>query len=79
MHVWDMFIKPEELKSILSENNISLNDTKGISPKHISPSIIINLYKASRKKISFKELAERLNLIESDDLEGSYMGYGIKK
>jgi 2-polyprenyl-6-hydroxyphenyl methylase/3-demethylubiquinone-9 3-methyltransferase len=78
-HVWEMFIKPEELKSIFSENNITLNDLKGISPRHIRPSIIINLYKASRKKISFKELAERLNLIESDDLDASYMGYGIKK
>jgi 2-polyprenyl-6-hydroxyphenyl methylase/3-demethylubiquinone-9 3-methyltransferase len=79
LHVWEMFIKPEELKSICLEKNILLNDLKGITPKHISPSIIINFYKASRKKISYKELAERLNFIESNDLEASYMGYGIKK
>jgi 2-polyprenyl-6-hydroxyphenyl methylase / 3-demethylubiquinone-9 3-methyltransferase len=77
-HIWDMFIKPEELKSIFSENQIVLNGLKGILPKHISPSIIINFHKASRKKISFKELGKRLNLIESDHLEGTYMGYGIK-
>ncbi len=78
-HVWDMFIKPEELKSILSQNDISLNDTKGIAPKHINPSTIIDLYKASRKKISYKELAERMNFVEGDDLKCSYMGYGIKQ
>ena len=32
MHVWEMFIKPDELKSILSNNNIILNDLKGITP-----------------------------------------------
>ncbi len=78
-HVWDMFIKPDELKSILLNNNIFLNNVKGITPEHISPSILINLYKASRKKITYKELAERLNFSESNDLESSYMGYGIKK
>jgi 2-polyprenyl-6-hydroxyphenyl methylase/3-demethylubiquinone-9 3-methyltransferase len=77
-HVWDMFIKPEELKTISLNNNISLNDIKGITPEHLSPSIIMNLYKAKRKKISFKELAQRINLVESDDLDTSYMGYGIK-
>ena len=79
MHVWDMFIKPDELESILSRNNISLNDTKGIMPKHVGPSVIMNLYRASRKKISYKELAKRLDFTESNDLEGSYMGYGIKQ
>jgi 2-polyprenyl-6-hydroxyphenyl methylase/3-demethylubiquinone-9 3-methyltransferase len=79
MHVWDMFIKPDELESVLSRNNISLNDTKGIMPKHVGPSVIMNLYRASRKKISFKELAKRLDFTESNDLEGSYMGYGTKQ
>lgn len=79
MHVWDMFIKPDELKTVLSQYNISLNDTKGIIPKHMSPSIIVNFYRVSRKKISYKELAKRLNFTEGDDLEGSYMGYGIKQ
>lgn len=78
-HVWDMFIKPDELKSILSGNSIIINDLKGMTPNHMGFSFIKNLYKASRKKISYKELAKRMNFIESDHLEGSYMGYGIKK
>ncbi|HEX2966017.1 MAG TPA: bifunctional 2-polyprenyl-6-hydroxyphenol methylase/3-demethylubiquinol 3-O-methyltransferase UbiG [Syntrophorhabdaceae bacterium] len=78
-HVWQMFIKPDELKSILSKNRIFLHDMKGIAPEHINPLIIIDLYKASRKKISYKELAQRLNFTESNDLESSYMGYGTKQ
>ena len=39
----------------------------------------MNLYRASRKKIPYKELAKRLDFTESNDLEGSYMGYGIKQ
>lgn len=78
-HVWDMFIRPEELQSILSQNGIFLNDMKGITPKHVRLSIIVDFHKASRKRISYKELANRMNIIESDDLKCSYMGYGIKK
>ena len=77
-HAWNMFIRPEELQSILSQNGIFPNDIKGITPKHKRPTIIVDLFKASRKKITYKELADRMNLIESDDLKCSYMGYGIK-
>jgi 2-polyprenyl-6-hydroxyphenyl methylase/3-demethylubiquinone-9 3-methyltransferase len=77
-HVWDMFIKPKELESILSQNDISINDLKGITPKQKRLSLIVDLHKVSRKKISYQELANRMNLIESEDLQCSYMGYGVK-
>lgn len=77
-HVWDMFIKPEELQSILSQNGIVSKDIKGITPRHKRLSIIVDLHRASSKKITYKELANRMLLTESNNLKCSYMGYGIK-
>lgn len=77
-HVWEMFIKPKELQLILSQHGIILKDIRGIAPRHECLSMIIDLNRASRKKISYKELANRMNLIESDNIKCAYMGYGIK-
>ncbi len=77
-HVWSMFIKPGELKSMMAQNGMSLAGLKGITTRHNGPSTLVNLYRASRKIISYKELADRMQFIESGHLECSYMGYGIK-
>ncbi len=79
VHLWKMFIKPEELRSILADNDIELNGLKGINPKMKGPSILMGMFRASRKIISYKELSERMNFMENDDLACSYMGYGIKR
>lgn len=78
VHVWDMFITPDELKTVLSRHGIEIKDMKGLVPMNHGISIITGFYKAARKKISYRELADRLNFSESEILDGSYMGYGTK-
>lgn len=77
-HLWSMFIKPGELRDLMSRCAITLAELKGIAPRHTRPSIILDLYRASRKKISYRELARLMDFTDSDDLGCSYMGYGIK-
>lgn len=78
-HVWEMFIKPEELVSVLRDNGISCADLKGIVPKRHGLSALIGLYKAAHGRMTYRELGSRMQFTASDDLSGSYMGYGIKQ
>jgi 2-polyprenyl-6-hydroxyphenyl methylase/3-demethylubiquinone-9 3-methyltransferase len=77
-HLWSMFIKPAELRVLMSRNAMIIADLKGIAPRRMKPSHLLELYRASRKKISYRELARRMDFTDSDDLDCSYMGYGIK-
>lgn len=77
-HSWDKFITPEELRAVLSRNGIVTADIRGLGPARISPAMLLDLYRAAHKSISYRDLAERLSFGESDDLGCSYMGYGIK-
>lgn len=77
-HVWKMFIKPDELASILRDNEISCADLKGITPKNHGLSTLVGLYKAAHRLMTYRELGSRMQFAASNDLSGSYMGYGIK-
>ena len=77
-HVWGMFIKPRELRTIMSRNGMDLKEIRGISPARSGPSALIGMYRASRGKISYRALAERMGFGESGRVGGSYMGYGVK-
>ena len=78
MHVWSMFIKPDELKALLTSRGLSLNDLKGITPRLNGFSALMGLHRAAHKRISFRDLAAKMRFSESDDLRCSYMGYAIK-
>ncbi len=78
VHVWDMFITPDELKTVLSRHGIEIENMKGLVPMNHGIPIITGLYKAARQKISYRELADRMNFGESEILDYSYMGYGTK-
>ncbi|MBP7738236.1 MAG: 3-demethylubiquinone-9 3-O-methyltransferase [Spirochaetes bacterium] len=77
-HLWSMFIRPGELRELMSRHSMALADLKGIEPRRMGPSILLNLYRASRKKISYRELGKRMDFTETDHLDCSYMGYGTK-
>jgi hypothetical protein len=74
-----MFIKPEELNLLLSRNGILIYEMKDIRPEHKKLSLVYYLYKASHKKITFMELADRFKMTVVDNLKCSYLGYGPKK
>lgn len=77
-HVWSMFIRPGELTSMLRRNGLTCMNVRGIAPARKGLQLVMGLYRASRKRISYRELGEMLRFTESDDLSCSYMGYGIK-
>jgi 2-polyprenyl-6-hydroxyphenyl methylase/3-demethylubiquinone-9 3-methyltransferase len=79
LHVWDMFIRPDELKSLLLQNNLEWKEHRGIKPDIFVPKILGYLHQRAVGKISYEEFGKKFRLIEGNSLSVSYMGYAIKK
>lgn len=79
LHLWEMFIKPAEIKSLLQHNNFEWREHQGTKPSAAYHKILYYLHKRARGDWSFKDLSEKLLLIESQDMNIMYMGYAIKK
>lgn len=77
-HVWEMFIKPEELSQTLERYGMRV---RGLSGGIISRSPLSTLQEVRRYKrgeISVAEIGHRLELKHGPDLSLNYLGYGEK-
>lgn len=79
LHVWEMFITPDELKSLLRHNNLEWQEHRGTAPNLSYPRVLHYLRKRAKGEMSYKDLGEKLRLVESKDMNIMYMGYAIKK
>ena len=78
LHVYEMFIKPGELKELMVANGFGQMEFKGMSP-NINPVRMIKLLKQrAAGKITYEELSSQLKLKESNDTMVGYMGFGVK-
>ncbi|PKN08518.1 MAG: 3-demethylubiquinone-9 3-O-methyltransferase [Deltaproteobacteria bacterium HGW-Deltaproteobacteria-8] len=77
-HVWDRFIKPAELVTLLDRHGLDQREMRGISPRRNPIATLLDLRQRVKGKITFKELGRRLALRECDSLSVSYMGYAVK-
>ena len=78
LHEWKMFIRPEELRRLLTRAGFEFRAFRGTSPNVSIPKMISLLRKRARGEIGFKELGQSFRLLESDDLKILYMGYATK-
>ena len=77
VHVWEMFITPEELTTSLAQHGLRNQDLRGTNLGN--PVRMIGamwLYK--QEKISGSEFGRRIGFREGTNLAGSYMGYALK-
>jgi 2-polyprenyl-6-hydroxyphenyl methylase / 3-demethylubiquinone-9 3-methyltransferase len=79
LHVWEMFIKPEELKSLLRQNNLEWKEHRGIRPDIPLLKILNYLRKRVNGKLTHKDIVNKVHLVESNSMSTMYMGYAIKK
>ena len=79
LHVWEMFIKPKELKSLLLQNNFDFKEFRGSQPNVSIPKMLGYLRKRAKGELSFKEIGEKFRLVESNDMNIIYMGVALKK
>ena len=78
LHEWRMFIRPDELKGLLTKTGFEFKEFRGTSPNVSVPRMISLLRKRVSGKIGYKELGQNFILVESNDLNILYMGYAVK-
>lgn len=78
LHVWEMFIKPKELKSLLAQHHFDLKDLKGSSPSLPFTRMFGYLRKRAKGELTYKDLGEKFRLLESNDMSIVYMGVAVK-
>jgi 2-polyprenyl-6-hydroxyphenyl methylase/3-demethylubiquinone-9 3-methyltransferase len=79
LHVWRMFIKPREMKSLLRRNGLEWKEHRGMMPDVPIPRLLGYLRKRAKGEWTYGELAGRVRMIESRITAVMYMGYAVKK
>lgn len=79
LHVWRMFIKPGEMKSLLRQNVLEWKEHRGMMPDVPIPRLLGYLRKRAKGEWTYGELAGRVRMIESRITAVLYMGYAVKK
>ncbi len=78
IHVWKMFIKPAEMRTILKQNNLEWQEHMGMQPNVSLLKLLSYLRKRAEEELTYKELGEKIFMIESNNMNIMYMGYAIK-
>ena len=77
-HIWEMFIKPDELTSALRSYGLRLEDMQGSRIARNPFSTFWNITQRKQGRITFAELGRRLELKLDPDLSTNYLGYARK-
>jgi len=79
LHVWEMFIKPEEIKTLLGQHNLDWQEHHGSEPNVSIPKMLGYLRKRAKGEWTFADLGKKFWLVDSNDMKILYAGYAIKK
>ena len=78
LHVWKMFIKPEEIKALLAQNGLAWKEHKGSEPNVSIPKMLGFLRKRVKGEWTYEDLGKNFWLVESNDMNILYAGYAVK-
>jgi 2-polyprenyl-6-hydroxyphenyl methylase / 3-demethylubiquinone-9 3-methyltransferase len=78
LHVWEMFIKPEEIRSLLKENKFAWKEHHGLKPSISHLKMLYYLHKRAIGKLTYEEFGEKFLMVESRSTQIMYMGYAVK-
>jgi len=79
LHDWNIFIKPGEIKKLLSQNGFEWQEHTGSQPNMSIPKMLGYLRKRAKGAITYEDLGKVFSLVESKDMNILYAGYAIKK
>jgi 2-polyprenyl-6-hydroxyphenyl methylase / 3-demethylubiquinone-9 3-methyltransferase len=79
LHVWKMFIRPDEIKKMLFSHGLNWIEHRGINTQDSNLGILRSLHRRASGKLSCEEFSWQCRLRESNFLWVAYMGYAIKK
>jgi 2-polyprenyl-6-hydroxyphenyl methylase/3-demethylubiquinone-9 3-methyltransferase len=78
LHVWEMFITPDELNASFARHGLQNREIVGSQPGINPIQVIMAVRQFKAGKISATDLGRRMVLHESNNIAGSYMGYAVK-
>lgn len=78
LHVWEMFIKPNEIRSLLKKNQLVWKEHHGIKPNISYLKMLQYLHKRSTGELTYEEFGKKFLMVESSNTQIMYMGYAVK-
>ena len=78
-HVWEKFIKPDELTAIMRPADLVPGDMKGMVSGKNPAALLWTLWRLRAGQIRGEAVAREFVLREADDLSISYMGWARKE
>jgi 2-polyprenyl-6-hydroxyphenyl methylase/3-demethylubiquinone-9 3-methyltransferase len=78
LHVWEMFIKPDEMRSLLKENKLVWKEHRGLKPSISYPKMLYYLHKRAIGELTYEEFGKKFLMVESNSTQIMYMGYAVK-
>lgn len=79
IHVWEMFITPNELKAFLRHNHLEWQGHMGLALNVSLLTLLHDLRKRAQGALTYNELGKRVGVVESRNMQIMYMGYAIKR
>lgn len=78
LHEWEMFVKPEEMKHLLSKNNLLWSEHVGIMPDISVLKIWRYLHLRANGDLTYEEFGKKFHMVASNITQVMYMGYATK-
>lgn len=79
LHVWEMFIKPEELSGVLDRHGFRTFDIQGTKPPGNPLKMVMAMRKYNRGRITAAEFGKLVGgSIAGPNIDVNYMGYAIQ-
>lgn len=78
LHVWQMFVKPDEIKYLLLKNSLDWKDHLGIKPDISYLKMLRYLHKRAVGELTYEEFGKKFLMVESSSTRIMYMGHALK-
>jgi len=78
-HVWDKFVKPQELRELLLANGIAAGGMKGIGSRRNPILLLFGLLRLRAGGLRGAKVAQVFGMRETDDLSIAYLGWAVKR
>jgi 2-polyprenyl-6-hydroxyphenyl methylase/3-demethylubiquinone-9 3-methyltransferase len=78
LHIWNMFIKPTEIKWLLSQNHFTWKEHRGIMPNISVLKIWRYLHLRVKGELTYEAFGTKFKMTESSITNVMYMGYAVK-
>jgi ubiquinone biosynthesis O-methyltransferase len=79
LHVWEMFIKPREMKTLLRQNGLEWKEHQGMKPNVLLVKAFKFLRDHAKGKLTYQELGEKIMFVEGKSTAVMYLGYAVKR